>query len=154
MKKIMVASTLFLLFLSCNDNVVKEPKLLIDRDVMVTIMYDISILDASKYQSSTSPEFKEINANQYILKKYKIDSIQFAQSNVFYASDYKEYKKMLEQVKNRLVLEQSKIDSLIKRADKKELLTIKKRVEKDTLKAKVSLDRTKNQSRATDFIEK
>jgi hypothetical protein len=42
-------------------------------------MYDLSILDAIKYQNPASLETYKINPSQYIYKKYKIDSAQFAQ---------------------------------------------------------------------------
>jgi hypothetical protein len=45
---------------------------------MIDVMYDLSILDAIKYQNPASLETYKINPSQYIYKKYKIDSAQFA----------------------------------------------------------------------------
>jgi hypothetical protein len=48
-------------------------------------MYDLTILEAIKIKIQLL--FK-INSRAYIFKKYKIDSIQYAKSNIYYASDY------------------------------------------------------------------
>jgi hypothetical protein len=77
------------------------------------------------------------NSNEYIYKKHKIDSAQFAQSNIYYAADYKGYKKMYEQVKLRLEKDKSLTESLIKN-EKKKVLLLKK--EKERLKAKKEKD--------------
>jgi hypothetical protein len=67
---------------------------------MIDVMYDLSILDAIKYQNPASLETYKINPSQYIYKKYKIDSAQFAQSNIYYASNYKDYKKCMMRLSN------------------------------------------------------
>jgi hypothetical protein len=46
---------------------------------MIDVMYDLSILDAIKYQNPSLETYK-INPSQYIYKKYKIDSAQFAKA--------------------------------------------------------------------------
>ena len=65
--------------------------------------------------------FKD-NTNQYIYKKYKIDSLQFAQSNIFYAANFKEYEKMYNQVKSRIDLKKIQIDSANKAEVKRKML--------------------------------
>jgi hypothetical protein len=72
------------------------------KDKMIDVMYDLSILDAIKYQNPASLETYKINPSQYIYKKYKIDSAQFAQSNIYYASNYKDYKEMYDEVIKRI----------------------------------------------------
>jgi predicted ATPase len=75
---------------------------LVAEDKMIDVMYDLSILDAIKYQNPASLETYKINPSQYIYKKYKIDSAQFAQSNIYYASNYKDYKEMYDEVIKRI----------------------------------------------------
>ncbi|MFN3753074.1 DUF4296 domain-containing protein [Flavobacterium sp.] len=99
MKKSILVGLLLLLF-SCND-AVEKPKNLIAKDKMIDILYDISLLEAIKSQNINGG-ISNKNANAYLYKKYKIDSIQFAQSNKYYAADVEEYKKMFEEVKSRL----------------------------------------------------
>jgi hypothetical protein len=122
MKKILPFLIVLSIFASCKKEVVKTPKNLIEKDKMVNIMYDLSILEAMKIQNPSSLDTFKINSNQYIYKKYKIDSAQFAQNNIYYAADYKEYKKMYEQVKSRLDKNVIAVETLIKNKKKKDLL--------------------------------
>lgn len=113
-------------FVSCKEEIINKPKRLIEKDKMLDIMYDLSILEAIKYQHLTSIEDYNINPTAYILKKYKVDSIQFARSNSYYATDYKEYKKMYKIVNDRLDNDKLSIDALIAAENKKQ--TISKKV--------------------------
>ena len=108
-----------LLLAGCKNEVVEKPDKLIEEDEMVNIIYDLSILEAMKYQSNQSEAPKyAINPKEYIYKKYHIDSLQFARSNHYYASDMGNYKKMYDKVSNRIKAEQKQIDATIKTGDK------------------------------------
>lgn len=111
---------------SCKKEIAKEPDHLIEKEKMVNIMYDLSILESIKIQNPSSLDSFKINSNEYIYKKYKIDSAQFAQNNIYYAADYKEYKKIFEQLKSRLDKDKTLTESLIKNKKKKALLLEKK----------------------------
>ena len=137
MRKIITFLTIVTLFVGCKEEVVNKPERLIEKDVMVNIMYDLSILEAIRNQNPASMDTFKINSRDYIFKKYKIDSAQFAKSNVYYASDYNEYKSMFEQISKRLEANTKSVDSLIKLKKKKK--TIKK-VEKQAV---TSRDTTK-----------
>ena len=119
MRKIITFLSVIALLVSCKQEVIDKPEQLIERDVMVDIMYDLSILEAMKYQNPTTLDTFKINPREYILKKYKIDSLQFAKNNVYYAVDYKGYKLMFEKVTKRLDDNKTKIDSLINFEKKK-----------------------------------
>lgn len=127
MKKIITFLTIITLFVSCKDEVVNKPEQLIEKDVMVNIMYDLSILEAIRNQNPASLDTFKINSRDYIFKKYKIDSVQFAKSNVYYAADYNEYKSMFEQISKRLETNQKKVDSLIKLEKKKKKPILQKK---------------------------
>lgn len=99
---------LFLL-ISCNNSAVEKPKNLIDEDQMVDIIYDISLLDAMRSQNFGSNTRYPTNTN-FLKSKYKVDSLTFAKSSQYYASDYKKYKKMYEEVKLRFEEESNKIN--------------------------------------------
>ena len=118
MKKLATLFLLFAILISCQKPAVPKPDNLIDEDAMVDIMYDISILEAIKSQKSAVLEANEINANTYIYKKYKIDSLQFANSDKFYASDIKKYKEIFDKVNKRMEekMEASKKQNTSKRA--------------------------------------
>ena len=102
MKKIGAFFLLFAILISCQKPAVPKPDNLIDEDVMVDIMFDISILEAMKSQKGDALEANAINPNTYIFKKYKIDSLQFANSDKFYASDIKKYKGIFDKVNKRI----------------------------------------------------
>jgi hypothetical protein len=122
-KKIILPFLIFLsIFTSCEKEVVNTPKNLIEKEKMVDIMYDLSILEAIKIQNPVSLDSFKINSSKYIYKKHKIDSAQFAQNNIYYAADYKEYKKMFEQVKSRLDKNVIATEAFIKNKKKKDLL--------------------------------
>ena len=137
MRKIITFLTIITLFVSCKEEVVNKPERLIEKDVMVDIMYDLSILEAIRNQNPASLDTFKINSRDYIFKKYKIDSVQFAKSNVYYASDYNEYKSMFEQISKRLQANTKSVDSLIKLKKKKKII---KKVEKQVV---ISRDTTK-----------
>ena len=105
---------LIVVFLGCNSNSVEKPKNLIGKDKMVDILYDISLLEAIKSQNINGGITTKMG-NDYIYKKYKIDSVQYSKSNKYYASDIEEYKKMFEKVKEKLNAETLKIDTELKK---------------------------------------
>ena len=118
MKKILVTFCFIATLLSCQNTVIEKPEKQIDEDVMVDILYDLSLLESIKSQNVSDSD-NTINISQYIYKKYKIDSIQFLQNNKYYASDVKNYKKMFEKVKDRLQNESNKQDTFMKKNGEK-----------------------------------
>lgn len=105
--------SLVLFLASCNHNAVEKPENLIEEEEMTNILYDLSILEAMKSQSPYAPQNQSMNPKDYIFKKYKIDSLQFATSNLYYISQIEEYKKMYEKVNERLEKEKKSADSLV-----------------------------------------
>ena len=146
---------LLTILVSCKNEIVKKPNRLIEKGEMVNIMYDLSILEAIKAQNPSSLVTYKINPNEYIYKKYKIDSIQFSQNNIYYASDYKRYKLMYEEVKSRLDKKKTLLDSVIKDKLKKDVLLKKT---KHNLKVKREADSIikvkKKQVKEADSIKK
>ncbi|MFV7234079.1 MULTISPECIES: DUF4296 domain-containing protein [Flavobacterium] len=119
MKKIISLLAIISVLVSCKEEVVKKPDRLIEKEVMVNIMYDLSLLEAIKYQNPASLDTFKINPKKYIYKKYKIDSLQFAQNNTYYASNYEEYANIIVQVEDRLTKKKAEIAALIKAEAKK-----------------------------------
>lgn len=104
MKKCILIGLLVLV--GCTSSV-EKPKNLIGKDQMVNVLYDLSLLQAVRMQN-ISGGISQQGINDYIFKKYKIDSIQLAQSNKYYASDIEEYKKIVTAVKGKLEAEAKK----------------------------------------------
>ena len=130
MKKYISLFALAVLFLSCNKDLVEKPDNLIDKKVMGDILYDLSILEALKYQDPNSLYKNGINPKTYIYKKYKIDSLQFAKSNAYYAADYREYKKMYDDLNDRLGKENTALELIVKKEEKKEAALKKAKAKK------------------------
>lgn len=127
MKSKLIFLAILAVFVSCKEEIINKPKKLIEKDKMLDIMYDLSILEAIKYQHLTSAEDYNINPTAYILKKYKVDSVQFARSNSYYATDFKEYKKMYKAVNDRLDNDKLSIDALIAAENKKQTISKKEK---------------------------
>jgi Domain of unknown function (DUF4296) len=140
MKKIVPFIFALVFLIGCKKELVKEPKRLIDKEKMVDIIYDLSLLDGMKVQDPTLIDSLKISTNQYIYKKYKIDSVQFAQSNIYYAADSKEYEKMYNQVKARIEKNKVEITAVVKAKAKKDSLV---EVRKKKLKLKKEADSIK-----------
>jgi hypothetical protein len=130
MKNCLVILLVLFLSVSCKKDVVKEPAKLIEKDKMIDIMYDLSLLDAMKYQHPELIDSTETNPTKFILKKYKIDSLQFAQNNMYYAADYENYKDMFDEVSKRLAKVQRATDSIVTIEEKKKAKATKDSIKK------------------------
>jgi len=104
------------LLVSCDKTTVKKPDNLIKEDEMVEILYDLSVLEAIKSQKPAVLDSNSVNSKTYVYEKYKIDSLQFAKSDQYYASDIPNYKKMYEQVSKKIEENKAIADSLIKKS--------------------------------------
>lgn len=133
MKNCILILLILLLSVSCKKDLVKQPARLIERGKMIDIMYDLSLLDAMKYQSPATIDSINTDPTRFILKKYKVDSLQFAESNKYYATDYENYKDMFDEIGKRLAVTQRATDSIVKIEEKKAAKEAKKKA-KDTLK--------------------
>ena len=143
MRKSFISALIVIVLMSCAGDLVKKPKRLIDKDVMVNIMYDISILEGIKYQNPSSLDSFKINATDYIFKKYKVDSLQFVESNIYYSADYKEYKILFDKVAARIEMQKVFTDSLIKIEEKKLKVIKKVNLKKAPLLVADTLDKEK-----------
>ncbi len=114
MRKYFTLVLCLLFFASCNENAIEKPDNLIDEDKMVNIIYDLTLLEAARVNNSASLRDMNIEPDEYVYKKYKIDSLQFVNSDRYYASDIKGYSKIYDRVTKRLERETQKIDSLKK----------------------------------------
>jgi hypothetical protein len=110
MKKYILLFTILILgVVSCKDEIIPKPKNLIPKEKMEDIIYDLAILEAARTQNSSVQNY--IKPTEFIINKYKVDSLTFAKSTQYYASDIKEYKKMYDVVKYRLSNDNSKLTS-------------------------------------------
>jgi hypothetical protein len=134
-----------LALLGCKEDLVKKPDLLIEKSKMMDIMYDLALLEAIKYQNPAVLDSNQIRPKQFIYKKYKIDSLQLAQNNKYYAADYKSYKVMFESVVKRIENEKKRVNAVIKLEEKKKKIRIAQLKKKKQLakKSKDSIEAVK-----------
>lgn len=69
---------------------------------MSEIMYDLYILNAAKGVNRKLLELNGIMPLEYIYEKHGIDSLQFAESNTYYAYDSKVYTSIIEKMSAKL----------------------------------------------------
>ncbi|MCV2486634.1 DUF4296 domain-containing protein [Flavobacterium sp. SH_e] len=119
MKNFILIILVLFLSISCKKDLVKQPAKLIEKEKMIDIIYDLSILEAMRYQKPLSLDSIDSDATKFVLKKYKVDSLQFAQNNMYYASDYENYAAMFAEVNKRIAVNQRAADSLAKIDEKK-----------------------------------
>jgi len=110
MKKILLILLAVTAFASCNKVAAEKPNNLIPEEQMVDILYDMAILEAIRTQKPLVLESYQVKPTEYIYKKYKIDSVQFAKSNLYYASDLEKYKKLYDKVADRLDKTKAKLN--------------------------------------------
>jgi len=120
-----IAFLLIILFFACAEKLIEKPKNLIPKEKMVLILNDLAIVNAAKVTNAKILTQYGIEPTEYIFKKYDIDSIQFVESDRYYASMPEEHEEIyvavetkLEDEKERIVVTKKISDSL-KAAEKK-----------------------------------
>jgi Domain of unknown function (DUF4296) len=107
----------------------KKPDNLISKDKMALLIYDLYVINAAKGVNRKALEKEGFAPEKYILDKYDVDSIQFSESNTYYAFDSETYNEIVEKVKARLEKEKEDYDELLK------LETDRAKKKRDSLKA-------------------
>ena len=113
-------------FFACAEKLIEEPENLIPKEKMVEILNDLAIVNAAKITNVQVLRTNNIEPMEYIFTKYGIDSLQFVESDRYYASIPKEHEEIytlvvakLEKEKERLS-EEKKVRDSLKIVDKEE----------------------------------
>lgn len=101
MKKLLFL-LVFLMAVSCAEKVVEEPDNLIPKEKMIDILHDLAILNATKSTVGAKLDETGIDVMGFLYKKYQIDSTQFSESDLYYASLPLEYQAIYTEVETRL----------------------------------------------------
>jgi len=101
MKKL-VFLLVFLMVVSCAEKVVEKPENLIPKEKMTAILHDLAILNATKTTVGNKLDEAGIDIMEFLYEKYQIDSTQFAESDLYYASLPLEYQSIYTEVESRL----------------------------------------------------
>ncbi|WP_231749591.1 DUF4296 domain-containing protein [Polaribacter sp. BAL334] len=115
-----------LFLFSCTSNTILEkPKDLIPKDSMSILMEEMMIASSSKFIKNKFQE-NDVNYMALVYEKFKIDSVRFQNSNLYYMSKIDEYQKILETATNSLeakkelfAKQKTRLDSIRKDSIKK-----------------------------------
>ncbi|MEZ4779782.1 MAG: DUF4296 domain-containing protein [Flavobacteriaceae bacterium] len=90
-----------------------KPENLIPKDKMVSILVESYTGNAARSINYKTLRDEIVDLDSLIYKKFDIDSLQFVQSNAYYASQLNEYIAILKAVEERLMVQKAEIDTLI-----------------------------------------
>lgn len=119
---------------SCAEKLMDKPENLIPEAKMVEILNDLAIVNAARVTNVQVLRDNNITPMQYIFDKYSIDSLQFVESDRYYASIPELHEKIYVAVEEKLETE-------------KERLTENKKV-RDSL-AQIEKNKAQNKRRRT-----
>lgn len=109
----LIALGICLSVMACQD--VKRPQIpanLITQDAMVLVLVDAYTINAARSIDNRIIVNNGVLLDSILYSKHGIDSLQFVQSNAYYASDLEAYKKIFLKVEAQLQLEKIKKDTL------------------------------------------
>lgn len=104
-----------LVLFACAEEVIKKPDNLIPKDKMATILLDLSLLNATKTTARNKFEDSGIDVMEFLYNKYGIDSAQFAQSDLYYASNPLIYQEIYQSVTDKLDVAKKDLEERSKR---------------------------------------
>ncbi len=115
--RLLLYTVCFALCLSCSEAVIKKPENLIPKDTMASILYDLAIIQAARTTNPKILEENQIEPMEYLYEKYRIDSVQFVQSDTYYASRPQEYEALYKIVESRLEREKEVLEEVRKQSN-------------------------------------
>ncbi|WP_430906136.1 DUF4296 domain-containing protein [Maribacter sp. 2-571] len=128
-------SITMLLFQACGEKAIEPPERLIAKDKMITVLTDLTLLNAAKVTNISVLEENGVEPMAYLFQKHDIDSLQFVESNRYYASLPLVYEDIYVQIKKRIESQQETILAAKKEKDSIKLIereANKKRKKKKT----------------------
>jgi len=112
----------------------EKPENLIARDKMVTILKDLAVVNAAKTTNVGLMRENNVKPMDYIFKKHGIDSVQFVESDKYYASLPVQYESIYREVESRLEKEQNILKKAKEVRDSLKLLETERKREMDNAK--------------------
>jgi len=131
MKKVLYILSCYLLVLGCQDiERPEKPENLISEADMVEILAEVYLGNAARNVDNKTMRNKGMKIDSFLFKKYNIDSLQFAKSNAYYASNLNTYNTIFKKI-------ELKLEALKNEEDKRKLrldsLKLEKRKAKDSI---------------------
>jgi hypothetical protein len=103
-----------LLGASCGKKLLETPENLIPREKMADILYHMALLDAIDNSHPQVLVENDIRVMPFLFEKSGIDSLQFVQSDLYYASVPEEYEKIYQAVEERLTRKRDSVSEAIR----------------------------------------
>ncbi|UKM65259.1 DUF4296 domain-containing protein [Flavobacteriaceae bacterium GSB9] len=130
-RKLMLCLGLVFVVVGCNNiKSPEKPENLISKKEMVNILIDAKLITAASSVNKRMMRDSGVVVSSYVFKKYNIDSLQFVESNNYYAFHLKDYEAIYAQVSDSL----EKLKEALKEQEAEEWKVQTKR-EEDSLKA-------------------
>ncbi|MGS2738837.1 DUF4296 domain-containing protein [Sinomicrobium sp. M5D2P17] len=101
-KHVFILTGILLSIASCKQKPVEKPENLIPKNQMTDILLDVALVNAARGIGTDVLKENNIVPDTYIYQKHQVDSLQFAESNTYYASRPSDYAAMYKEVENRL----------------------------------------------------
>ncbi len=121
MKKIWSLVFIALFFCGCqNVERPQKPKNLISKEKMAQIISEAYLANAARSVNNRLIIEKGLKLDSLIYQKFNVDSLQFAQSNTYYAAQVNDYLEILTNVEQHLINTEKALDSLYKVQRKKD----------------------------------
>jgi ribosomal protein S20 len=139
MNKIISFTIIFTLVLSCTSNTIyKKPHNLIERELMVELITQMQLANGAR-SSKNKNGVRKIEYMSVVYKNFGIDSVRFAESNLYYSSKIDEYADIFQEVQRNLDALNEKYEAL------KEIQDSVKRMERKEIREKNKTNREKNE---------
>lgn len=104
--------------LQCASELIPKPENLISEKKMVHIQIDLSLMEVIQKQFPGEILNDSLLGLPYVYQKYKVDSLQLAQSEAYYAQNPKKYLQIYVQVKRALDKKVDSINRVIQQMEK------------------------------------
>jgi len=91
----------------------EKPEHLISKKEMVNIIIDLRLLASANGSNQKVLQDKGVYSEEYVFKKYNIDSLTFALSNNYYAYYVEDYDEIYTMVRDSLELLKKNLDQLV-----------------------------------------
>ncbi|MEL4306932.1 DUF4296 domain-containing protein [Joostella sp. CR20] len=140
MKQVVFLFFVFILIVGCKETIVDKPENILDKDVMTNIYYDIAVLNAAKSTAAKNLETYNFDPEEYIYRKYNIDSAQLSQNSIYYTSNPNLQSEMFTEVEKRLQKLKDTVDSKL---EKQQTEKVKKAPAKKAPAKKAPVKKTK-----------
>ena len=126
----------------------EKPEHLISKKEMVNIIIDLRLLASANGSNQKVLQDKGVYSEEYVFKKYNIDSLTFALSNNYYAYYVEDYDDIYTKVKDSLELLKKNLDELVIQEEDEKRKTdsinnVRKRDSLDLIKNKDSIGKFK-----------